>query len=149
LDRLADIGLRAWQKGIGPLVSADVYQRITAKNPFQPFLAGLGEKVLVAEIEDDTVGLGACEHGDNHITDLWVDPDREGLGTGSALMCGLETLISAKGYRIAKIDVAAANARALELYQHLGYEIDWQARRFDPILQIELDKIGLFKTLKS
>lgn len=147
LDRLAEVGLRAWQKGIGPLVPVDVYQRISAENPFRPFLEVLGENVLVAEVENHVVGLAARENGDNHITDLWVDPDSEGMGTGSALMCGLETLISAEGYRIAKIDVAASNARALGLYQHLGYEIVWQRLRFDPILRIELEKIGLSKSL--
>ncbi|WP_008197354.1 GNAT family N-acetyltransferase [Roseibium alexandrii] len=147
MDRLAEAGLRAWQKGIGPLVPEDVYQRISEENPFRAFLAALGENVLVAEIENHVVGLAARENGDNHITDLWVDPDSEGLGAGSALLQTLETRLSAKGYRIAKIDVAAANARALSLYQHRGYEIDWQERRFDPILQIELDKIGLSKSL--
>ncbi len=67
-----------------------VYQRISAENPFRPFLEVLGENVLVAEIENHVVGLAARENGDNHITDLWVDPDSEGMGAGSALMCGLK-----------------------------------------------------------
>lgn len=147
LNRLADVGLRAWQKGIGPLVPVSVYQRVSAENPFRPFLAVLGENVLVAEIENHVVGLAARENGDNHITDLWVDPDSEGMGAGSSLLGTLEMQIFDSGYGNANIDVAAANARALSLYQHRGYEIDWQERRFDPILQIELEKIGLSKSL--
>ena len=41
----------------------------------------------------------------------------------------------------------ALNTRALGLYRHLGYQEDWREARFDPILKVELEKIGLSKKL--
>lgn len=146
-DALAQIGLAAWQKGIAPLVSVNVAAAIEQTNPFLPFVRELGSRILVAETDGEPAGLGACEHGDDVISDIWVDPAFEGRGAGSALMKALESQIAHRGYRQARIQVAAQNARALQLYQHLGYQVRWRKVAFDPILRIDLEKVGLSKAL--
>lgn len=147
IEPLSLIGLKAWQSGIKPLVPEHIHGRMLATNPFAPFLEKLGKEVLVAEVERNLIGFAACEHADNHISDLWVDPAFEGRGIGSALLHALEARILDKGYNRVTIQVAAGNARALGLYQHLGYRVDWRETRLDPILETRLEKIGLSKTL--
>lgn len=147
LEALAQIGVSAWCKGIKPLVPAPVAAKIERSNPFLPFLQELGSRVLVAEIDGEPAGLGACEHADDTISDIWVAPAFEGRGAGSALIKALETQISGRGYTKARIHVAAANERALQLYQHLGYRVLWRKLAFDPILETDLEKVGLSKAL--
>ncbi|QDG79475.1 GNAT family N-acetyltransferase [Labrenzia sp. PHM005] len=149
MESLADVGLRAWQKGVGPLVPKNVYARICKDNPFLPFLKTMGETVLVADVNGKIAGFAACEDHNNHISDLWVDPEIEGRGIGSALIRKLEATIAAKGFSVSEIQVAAQNTRALGLYQHLGYQIVWQERRKDPILEIHLEKVGMKKKLSQ
>ncbi|MCA1442819.1 GNAT family N-acetyltransferase [Ensifer sp. IC4062] len=147
LEALAQIGLSAWCKGIKPLVPAPVAAKIERSNPFLPFLQELGSRVLVAEIDGEPAGLGASEHADDTISDIWVAPAFEGRGAGSALIKALETQIANRGYTNARIQVAAANERALQLYEHLGYRLLWRKLAFDPILETDLEKVALSKAL--
>lgn len=146
-EHLARIGLLAWRKGIGPLVTREVVTRIVANNPFPPFLAEQGPNVRVAVLGGQIAGFGAREFSDDLISDIWVDPAMEGRGVGSALIGSLETEISKSGFDTAKIEVAAGNLRALNLYRHLGFKIIWQKRMFDPGLGVSLEKIMLSKKL--
>ncbi|WP_026617972.1 GNAT family N-acetyltransferase [Ensifer aridi] len=146
-DALAQIGLAAWRKGIKPLVPVHVAVKIGQSNPFLPFVQELSSRVLVAEIDGEPAGLGACEHADDTISDVWVAPAFEGRGAASALIRALESQIADRGYTEARIHVAAANERALRLYQHLGYRMLWRKVAFDPILETDLEKIGLSKAL--
>ncbi|MCZ4091951.1 GNAT family N-acetyltransferase [Sinorhizobium psoraleae] len=147
LEALAQIGLSAWRKGIKPLVPEPVTAKIEHGNAFVPFLRELGPRVLVAEIDGEPAGIGACEHADDTISDIWVAPAFEGRGAGSALVAALEAQIAERGHTEARIHVAAANERALRLYQNLGYRQLWKKITFDPILETDLEKIGLSKSL--
>lgn len=147
-DVLAQIGLAAWRKGIKPLVPAHVSAATEQKNPFLPFVREPGPRILVAEVDGEPAGLGAREHDDDVISDIWVAPAFERRGAGSALIKALEAQIAERGYGQAAIQVAARNERALQLYRHLGYRVLWRKVAFDPILQTELEKIGLSKALQ-
>lgn len=144
---LAAIGLASWRRGIAPLVADAVAIRVAADNPFLPFLRGLGSRVLVAEWQGRPAGLGACEGAADRISDVWVAPDAEGHGLGAALVAALERQIRARGFAEARLEVAAANARAHALYHRLGYVDDWRRPVFDPLLATTLDKVGLRKRL--
>lgn len=144
---LAALGLAAWRRGIAPLVAAAVADRIARDNPFLPFLRQLGSDVVVAEWHGRAAGIGACEHADDRISDIWVAPNAEGQGLGAALVTALERQIRARGFPTAQIEVAAANDRALALYRRLGYVEHWRRPKFDPLLATVLDKIGLAKPL--
>ena len=149
VETLARIGLAAWRKGLKPHVPDTVAARIERGNPFLPFLREMGSRVLVAVVDGSAAGIGACEHGDDYISDVWVSPRFEGRGAGKALVRALEREISMRGYPLARIDVAAANVRALQLYKHLGYTQAWRSTVQDPILEISLEKIGLVKSLSA
>ncbi|MBM6594572.1 GNAT family N-acetyltransferase [Microvirga pudoricolor] len=144
---LARIGLAAWLKGIGPHVPDAVRGRMVRDNPFVPFIREMGPGILVATVNGHVAGLAACEHSDDLISDLWVSPDHEGRGAGSALVRALEREIAARGHAEARLEVLAANSRAASLYERLGYQRLWQAVRYDAILAMDLDKIGLGKPL--
>lgn len=147
LEALAEIGLAAWRRGIQPLVPESVVARVTAKNPFLPFLKAMGPRILVATDGEEPAGLGACEHADDTISDIWVSPAFEGRGVGSALLAALEREIAERGHGQARLQVAAANARAFRLYRHRGYREIWRGIRHDPILDTPLEKVELAKDL--
>ncbi|TCN33036.1 GNAT family N-acetyltransferase [Sinorhizobium americanum] len=147
VEVLARLGLSAWRKGIKPLIPAEVATAVEQDNPFVPFLRDMRSSILVAEVEGQAAGIGACEHGDDTISDIWVAPAFEGRGAGSALVRALERQIFERGYDEARIEVAAANRRALELYQRLGYRQLWRKVAFDAVLRTNLEKIGLARRL--
>ena len=147
LDELAKVGLASWRKGIRPLVTAEVADRIETNNPFLPFLKEQGVNVLVAAADGALAGLGASEDRDSHVSDIWVAPDFEGQGVGSALLAALEQQIRARGFVEATISVSADNARALGLYQYVGYRETSRRVVHDPILDTALEKILLTKQL--
>lgn len=144
---LAGIGIAAWRKGIKPHVPAHVAARIEAENPFLPFVRELGSRLLVAECDGEAAGIAASEHADNQISDVWVAPAFEGRGVGSALVKAMEREIAGRGFADVLIQAAAANARAHGLYRHLGYKEIWRRTAFDPILETELEKVGLSKRI--
>lgn len=149
LEALSAIGLAAWQKGIAPHVPAEVVGRLNQTNPFVPFLKALGPSVLVAEIDGCPAGIGACETGADQISDVWVDLAFEGRSAGSGLVKALEDRIRAAGFATVRMQVAAANDRALGLYKHLGYREVWRKVELDTVLETELEKIGLEKRLAA
>ncbi len=147
VDRLAAIGLAAWERGIAPLVPAQVWDRVRLINPFRAFLRERGPSIVVADLGGEPAGIAARDQGGDYISDLWVAPGREGRGVGSALLASLEAAIAHAGHRTARLEVLTANARALALYRRRGYRPVWEAFKRDVTLGIELHKTGLAKAL--
>lgn len=145
LDRLAAIGLAAWERGIRPLVPAPAWQRMRIANPFRPFLRQRAEAVLVADHGGEPAGIAARD-GD-YISDLWVAPLHEGCGVGSTLLAALEDAIARAGHAQARIEVLTTNLRALALYRRRGYRPAWEGIRRDLTLRVDLHKMGLIKAL--
>ena len=144
--RIAGIGYAAWRRGIGDLVPPEAGRRIGPET-FAEFARDARGEILVADVDGRVVGFAATEHGDNQITDLWVSPDAEGQGIGTALMAATEARIGLRGYDAVEIDVMTANRRALGLYEYLGYRAIRESHAYDPHLQIELHKTRLRKRL--
>jgi [ribosomal protein S18]-alanine N-acetyltransferase len=147
LDRLAAIGLAAWQRGIAPLVPAAVWDRVRAANPFRPFLRHRCHTVVVGELGGEPAGIAARDRDGDYISDLWVAPHLEGRGVGSALLASLEEAIARQGHGRARLEVLTANSRAYALYRRRGYRPVWQGLKRDPTLGLELHKTGMAKTL--
>jgi ribosomal-protein-alanine N-acetyltransferase len=147
LDRLAAIGLAAWERGIAPLVPAQAWERVRSGNPFRPFLRERGASIIVADWHGEPAGIAARDGTGDYISDLWVAPGREGRGVGSALLAALEAAIAQAGHGTARLEVLTANARALALYRRRGYRPVWEAFKRDLALGIELHKTGLAKSL--
>lgn len=120
IDQLAIIGLASWRKGVKPLVPLSVAERIERCNPFIPFLHQFGDRILVGEIDGQLAGLGASENNDDTISDVWVAPEFEGLGCGTALIMALEGRAANRGCKQCRISVATANktsAKSLPAYR--------------------------------
>ena len=147
LDRLAAIGLAAWQRGIAPLVPGLVWDRVRAANPFRAFLRHRREAVVVAEMAGEPAGIAARDDGSDYISDLWVSPLHEGRGVGSALLQSLEEAIAELGHGRARLEVLTSNVRALALYRRRGYRPVWESFKRDVTLGIELHKTGMAKSL--
>tara|TARA_E500000318_G_scaffold86264_3_gene82632 strand:- start:327 stop:806 length:480 start_codon:yes stop_codon:yes gene_type:complete len=136
----------AWLKGIAPLVPAGTSGRVSASD-FVSFVRELPEQVLIAERGGEIAGIGACEHGDNHISDIWVAPPHEGKGLGAALVRALEKRIAARRYQHVTISVLSDNERAFALYRHLGYRITAEGLSYDRYLLVDLMTSHLEKRL--
>ena len=147
LDRLAAIGLAAWQRGIAPLVPGLVWDRVRAANPFRPFLRHRRDAVVVAEMAGEPAGIAARDDGSDYISDLWVSPLHEGQGVGSALLQSLEEAIAKSGHGRARLEVLTSNVRAMALYRRRGYRPAWEAFKRDVTLGIQLHKTGMAKSL--
>ena len=57
-----------------------------------------------------------------HVEDLALDPAAEGRGLARRLMDEAEAWARGRGHRRITLNVWAQNARAIGLYQHLGYQ---------------------------
>lgn len=101
----------------------------------------------MATADGEPAGFGAAEHDDNHIGDIWVAPEHEGKGAGSALVRALESDFQRKGFDAATIHFSADNVRALGLYLRLGYVEQRRQMEHDPILDVTLEKVALAKPL--
>ena len=104
-------------------------------------------QVIVAEGDGNLFGFAATEDGDNYISDLWVAPDFEGYGIGTALLSALEEIIADRGYGTARLEVLTDNQRAVSLYRYLGYRIVRQGMRKDKVLCVTLHKTLMQKAV--
>lgn len=57
----------------------------------------LGETVLVAEQDDHRVGFAGVLENDNFLHSLYVDPDYQGCGVGSALLEAVQARFTSTG----------------------------------------------------
>jgi ribosomal protein S18 acetylase RimI-like enzyme len=93
-----------------------------------------GGGVLVAESEDQPVGFilfGVDQEMGTYvpeetrsmgrISDLWVEPASRGSGAARALISAAEARLREAGLKRVEIYAVAGNARAIKLYQTLGY----------------------------
>lgn len=102
-------------------------------------------QIVVSEDNDVIVGFAATEAGNNYISDLWISPDFEGYGIGTALLVNLETAIADRGFDAAEVEVLTENERALSLCRRLGYKIVWPGFCVDEVLLVPLHKTLLRK----
>lgn len=144
--QIGAVGFAAWCKGIGVHVSSEAHTRIDP-DVFSAFARNKSEQIIVAECSGAVIGFAATEDGDNYISDLWVAPDFEGRGAGTALLSAVEDVIAGRGYSTAEVEVLAENARALTLYRRLGYKPVWEGKRQDEVLLVDLNKILLSKLI--
>ncbi len=146
-NALASAAFAAWEKGVGPLVSVAARARMCELD-FADFIRENPDQILAAFVDGVAVGYVATEHGDNYISDLWVDPAHEGNGIGSALLDAMVAVVGSRGFDTVTIEVLTDNTRALDLYGRLGYMISWQGMRPDGHLQEPINKTGMFKSLE-
>ncbi|GLR10806.1 GNAT family N-acetyltransferase [Mixta theicola] len=79
----------------------------------------LGEKVLVAEEHGHRLGFAAWLENDNFLHSLFIDPQYQGRGVGSALLQAIQERFTSTG----ALKCLLANKHARQFYLHHGWQI--------------------------
>ena len=132
--RLATIGIAALQQA---------YSAIDQDDPQFDDAAHM----LVATEDSRIIGYVSSKTGDNHISDLWVVPDRQGLGIGGELLVRMEQDIRARGFADLHLEVLTSNTRAIGLFKYRGYKVMKQGMKMDALQAVPLHMTELRKTL--
>ncbi|NUS68153.1 MAG: GNAT family N-acetyltransferase [Ensifer adhaerens] len=148
VDRLAEIGLRAWQSAISGLADGEKMRRV-AETAFLRFLSDHWLSVLLVEGEGAICGWVACENFDNAISDLWIEPKFQGRGFGGLLLGEIERRIAADGFDAATTKTHARNDRAVRFFRNHGYGVSWLSTAYAPQLDSDVAFIGLRKSLEQ
>lgn len=148
---VADIGYSSWlanrlyQEWFDPTVEA------RARAWLQDWVKNPKCDVVVCVIDGAVAGWGARDNYDDagsgreldYISDLWVDPGTQGRGIGSALLNELMDRMRAEGLTRARIEVAQANLRAIDLYVRQGFRETWRGVKMSETLGLPLPRILL------
>lgn len=156
-DRMgvADIGYSSWlanrlyQEWFDPAVEA------RARSWLQDWVKDPKCDVVVCVVDDEVAGWGARDNYErpgggaplDYISDLWVNPDTQGRGIGSAILTELMDRMRAEGLQRAQIEVAQANLRALDLYVRQGFRETWRGVKMSETLGLPLPRILLERRL--
>ncbi len=142
---LAKIGLAAWEKAIRVWGEDAERLRANAEQAYFDFCTKGWPDILVAEWDGVVAGWGACEKADDFVTDLWVLPEYQGRGIGTALLDKIESGIRERGYSTARLDTHARNSGAIRLYKRLGYRVKTYVVAYSEPLDEDIDKVEMVK----
>ena len=148
---VADIGYSSWlanrlyQEWFDPAVEA------RAKSWLQDWVKDPKCDVVVCVVDGAVVGWGARDNYEapgsgsdlDYVSDLWVDPGTQGRGVGSAILSALIDRMRADGLERARIEVAQANLRAIDLYVRQGFRETWRGVKMSETLGLPLPRILL------
>ncbi|WP_371417807.1 GNAT family N-acetyltransferase [Agrobacterium sp. DE0009] len=147
-DAVGFVGFAAWRAGEAfdaVYLDSCVIERV--RSEFESFAKSPTGDVVVAEIDGDVVGWGACDAKPHHISDLWVNPAWQGNGIGKALISHFLDSMRAEGLPLATIDTHANNRNAIGLYERCGFQIVWRGMEWSDIMKLELEKVKLEQKL--
>lgn len=121
--QLVEIGLAAWERAVATWGEDVARLRGNAERAYAGFVQDHWTIILVAEDAGQAVGWGARETRGKRISDLWIWPDVQRCGFGSALLDALEGEIRTAGYTGAEIETHARNAAAIDFFKSRGYAV--------------------------
>ncbi len=137
LPLLSRIALYAWQASVGPLLP-QAWKRMRDERPFDPILAALGARVLVAELNGVPVGFAAADEP-CLLSDIWVEPSAWRRGVGTALLSAMIERARSEGCDGLVADVVAGNVRARKFFAHHGFEVAREETRHDEVLALDVE----------
>jgi ribosomal-protein-alanine N-acetyltransferase len=123
VETLADIGFVAWERDLMPFLSGSTASRQNERKRLSAAVHELLDRTIVAEIEGVAVGWCARQRGKAYIPYLFVTPLLQNHGIGSALLRRMESMLELQGADRVQLDTLADNVRAVNFYQHQGYQI--------------------------
>ncbi|WP_422369730.1 GNAT family N-acetyltransferase [Hoeflea sp.] len=142
---LAKLGLASWEKAIRVWGEDADRLRDNARQAYHAFCTRSWPDILVAEWDGELAGWGACEKADDFITDLWVLPEYQGRGIGTALLVRIEHGIRERGYPSARLDTHARNAGAIRLFKRLGYRVKSYFVTYSEPLDEDIDTVEMIR----
>jgi [ribosomal protein S18]-alanine N-acetyltransferase len=143
-NRLGDIAYEAWERGILPLLSEAPGMRSGERRRLAAAAHEMLDRVIVAEVEGVAVGWCSRARGRSYIPFLFVTPEYQSHGIGSALLRRMESMLELEGESRVLLETPADNVRAVHFYERQGYHIlalkpDGRDRS-EPLTSVRLEK---------
>lgn len=141
---LAQIAYDAWATGILPLLKERPGMRATEERRLNHVVNETLDRIIVAEMNGIPVGWCSRARGRAYVPYLFVIPQMQSQGIGSALLGRIETMLELGGAKRVHLETPADNVRAVRFYERQGYRI--LAMRpdgrhaHDPFLSVHLEK---------
>ncbi len=123
IETLADIAYVAWERDLLPFLSGPAASKQTERARLSQAVREALDRIIVAEVEDVAVGWCSRMRGRAYIPFLFVTPLLQNQGVGSLLLRRMELLLELEGFERVQLDTLADNVRAVNFYQHNGYNI--------------------------
>ncbi|HHY50092.1 MAG TPA: GNAT family N-acetyltransferase [Alphaproteobacteria bacterium] len=123
VETLADIGFAAWERDLMPFLHGPAANKQSERRRLSAAVHELLDRIIVAEIDGVPVGWCARQRGKAYIPYLFVTPQLQNHGIGSALLRRMESMLELQGADRVQLDTLADNVRAVNFYQHQGYQI--------------------------
>jgi len=123
IETLADIAFVAWERDLLPFLNEAMASRTAEKARLEAAVREGLDRVIVAEVNGVCVGWYQRMRGRAYIPFLFVTPLLQNQGVGSALLRRMESLLELEGHERIQLDTLADNVRAVNFYQHQGYQI--------------------------
>ena len=123
IETLADIAYVAWERDLLPFLNGAAASRNAEQQRLTAAVRDGLDRVIVAEVNGVAVGWCQRIRGRAYIPFLFVTPLLQNQGIGSALLRRMESLLELEGADRIQLDTLADNVRAVNFYQHLGYQI--------------------------
>ncbi|MBN9306193.1 MAG: hypothetical protein BGO82_19060 [Devosia sp. 67-54] len=123
IDTLADIAFIAWERDLLPFLNGAAASRSAEKIRLEAAVRDGLDRVIVAEVNGVSVGWCQRMRGRAYIPFLFVTPLLQNHGVGSALLRRMESMLELEGHERIQLDTLADNVRAVNFYQHQGYQI--------------------------
>ena len=123
IETLADIAFVAWERDLLPFLNGAAASRHAEQERLTAAVRDGLDRVIVAEV--NSVAVGWCQRirGRAYIPFLFVTPLLQNQGVGTALLRRMESLLELEGADRIQLDTLADNVRAVNFYQHQGYQI--------------------------
>ena len=122
-ERLADIGYLAWDRDLRPFLAGEQQNRPAERRRLQAAVHELLDRTIVAERDGIPVGWCARARGRAYIPYLFVAPLSQNQGIGTLLLNRMESILELEGCDRVQLDTLSDNVRAVNFYQHHGYQI--------------------------
>src|SRR5690606_8251333 len=121
--RLADIAYRAWESGIFPLLTEQPGLKLAEQRRLAQAVAETLERIVVAEVDGIVVAWCSRSARRAYIPYLFVMPELQRHGLGSALLRRMDTMVVLEGAERVQLETPADNVRAVRFYEKRGYRI--------------------------
>lgn len=143
-QQLADIGFRAWEAGILPLLSERPGMRRAEAHRLSEAVVETLNRIIVAETDGFIAGWCSRAAHRAYIPFLFVAPEFQSIGIGSMLLRRMESMMELVGAERVQLETPADNIRAVKFYENQGYRIlamrpDGRGGA-DPLLSVRLEK---------
>jgi ribosomal-protein-alanine N-acetyltransferase len=120
---LAQIAYDAWATGILPLLKERPGMRATEERRLNHVVNETLDRIIVAEMNGIPVGWCSRARGRAYVPYLFVIPQMQNQGIGSALLGRIETMLELEGAKRVHLETPADNVRAVRFYERQGYRI--------------------------